>query len=280
MPFKPKAATVKTAYHVEEAMTVHDATDRIKSILDAKYEAADLEKVCSAQDQLKLGEQQKLLALLNKYASLFDGTLGKWNHDPIELELHEYLQHVLREQPVYSFSELKNAATPYGATVSVQSVQYGSGYGSSKRQAKSEAARATLQIFIPNLMEQIEGDKTVSGSAKPTDMDLSFFDSVRLEDPRVADLCSKASEPSPFTILLICLQRNFGLTGNQVACKLHTTKYHHNQYEMTVGKHTACVPCKNKKDGKHLAAQSLLQVGSGYRASGSGSSDTDARAGA
>ncbi|XP_043191933.1 microprocessor complex subunit DGCR8-like isoform X2 [Amphibalanus amphitrite] len=173
--------------------------------------------------------------------------------------LHEYLQHVLREQPVYSYSELKNAATPYGATVSLNSVQYGSGYGSSKKQAKSEAAKATLQIFIPNLMEQIEADKTVQGSAKPADMDLSFFDSIRLEDPRVADLCSKAAEPSPFTILLVCLQRNFGLTSNQVACKLHTTKHKQNEFEMTVGKHTARVPCKNKKDGKHLAAQSLLQ---------------------
>ena len=175
--------------------------------------------------------------------------------------LHEYLQHVLREQPVYSYSELENAATPYGATVSVQSVQYGSGYGSSKKQAKSEAAKATLQIFIPNLMEQIDADKTVRGSTKPADMDLSFFDSIRLEDPRVADLCSKAAEPSPYTILLICLQRNFGLTGNQVTCKLHTNKHQHNEFEMTVGKHTARVPCKNKKDGKHLAAQSLLQVG-------------------
>ena len=181
--------------------------------------------------------------------------------------LHEYLQHVLREQPVYKFSELENAATPYGATVLVQSVQYGSGYGSSKKQAKSEAAKATLQIFIPNMMEQIDGDNTVRGSStradKRGDKDLSFFDSIRLEDPRVADLCSKAAEPSPYTLLLICLQRNFGLTSSQVTCKLHTNKHQHNEFEMAVGKHTARVPCKNKKDGKHLAAQSLLQVG-GY----------------
>ena len=87
MPFKPKDATRETAYHIEEAMAVNQATDRIKEILDAKYEAADLEQVCSAQDQLNQAQQQKLLALLNRYADLFDGTLGKWNHDPIELEL-------------------------------------------------------------------------------------------------------------------------------------------------------------------------------------------------
>jgi hypothetical protein len=68
-------------------MAVNDATERIKSILDAKYEAADLEKVCSAQDHLRIEEQRKLLALLDKYKDLFDGTLGKWNHEPVELEL-------------------------------------------------------------------------------------------------------------------------------------------------------------------------------------------------
>ena len=87
MPFKPKDATVKTQYHVAETMAVQDATDHIKSILDAKYEAADLEKVCSAQDHLRVEEQRQLLALLDKYKDLFDGTLGKWNHEPIELEL-------------------------------------------------------------------------------------------------------------------------------------------------------------------------------------------------
>ena len=87
MPFKPKDATVQTQYHVAESMAVNEATDRIKSILDAKYEAADLEQVCSAQDHLAIAEQQKLLALLNKYKDLFDGTLGKWKHNPIELEL-------------------------------------------------------------------------------------------------------------------------------------------------------------------------------------------------
>ena len=87
MPFKPKDATVKTQYHVAETMAVNDATERIKSILDAKYEAADLEKVCSAQDHLRVEEQRKLLALLDKYKDLFDGTLGKWNHDPVDLEL-------------------------------------------------------------------------------------------------------------------------------------------------------------------------------------------------
>ena len=87
MPFKPKDATVKIQCHVAETMAVNDATERIKSILDAKHKAADLEKGCSAQDHSRVEEQRKLLALLDQCKDLFNSTLGKWNHDPVKLEL-------------------------------------------------------------------------------------------------------------------------------------------------------------------------------------------------
>ena len=89
MPFKPSDATIETHYHIDEVMAVNESTQRIKDILDAKYEAADLEKICSAQSHLQFAQQQKLLALLNRYADLFDGTLGKWNEEPVEIELQE-----------------------------------------------------------------------------------------------------------------------------------------------------------------------------------------------
>jgi hypothetical protein len=48
-------------------------------ILDAKYEAAV---------HLSLEERRKLLNLLTKYESLFDGTLGDWGKDEaVDLEL-------------------------------------------------------------------------------------------------------------------------------------------------------------------------------------------------
>ena len=89
MPFKPVGADEHTDYHIDESMAVEQSTDRIKEILDAKYEPANLEKVCSAQSQLKAEQQLKLLALLQKYAGLFDGTLGKWTEAPFEIELKE-----------------------------------------------------------------------------------------------------------------------------------------------------------------------------------------------
>jgi len=87
MPFKPVEATPLTHYHVEEAMAAQGAADRIKEILDAKYEAADLEQVCSNQKHQTKEQQQQLLDLLNKFEGLFDGTLGKWTQEPVDLEL-------------------------------------------------------------------------------------------------------------------------------------------------------------------------------------------------
>ena len=55
--------------------------------------------------------------------------------------LHEYLQQSLKTQPNYSYTELENAATPYAAIVSINDIEYGRGTGSSKKIAKSEAAR-------------------------------------------------------------------------------------------------------------------------------------------
>lgn len=34
-----------------------------------------------------------------------------------------------------------------------------------------------------------------------------FFDQVKIEDPRVHDLCNKAGQPGPFQILCECLRR-------------------------------------------------------------------------
>jgi Retroviral aspartyl protease len=67
MPFKPVEASVTTDYHIAESMAVEEHTDCIKKILNAKYSATDLEKVCSSQSHLKVEKQQKMLALLRKF---------------------------------------------------------------------------------------------------------------------------------------------------------------------------------------------------------------------
>ncbi|EAT46340.1 AAEL002478-PA [Aedes aegypti] len=179
--------------------------------------------------------------------------------------LHEYVQHALRKQPSYEFKELENAATPYSATVSINELKYGTGYGTSKKQAKSEAARETLEILIPDMKDKItskDAKKDQNGAAEqqPEARNLSVFDEIKIEDPRVAEFCAKTTEPSPHAILQTCLQRNFGLGDVQIQYDVKAGKHRKNEFTMTVGKHTATVVCKNKRDGKQRASQAILQI--------------------
>lgn len=176
--------------------------------------------------------------------------------------LHEYVQHALKKQPTYEFKELENAATPYSATVSINDLKYGTGFGTSKKQAKSEAARETLEILIPEMRAKITAEKKASNAGRGHESykDLSVFDEIRIEDPRVAEFCAKTTEPSPHAILTTCLQRNYGLGDIQINYQVNAGKHKKNEFTMTVGKHTTSVVCRNKREGKQRAAQSILQV--------------------
>lgn len=52
--------------------------------------------------------------------------------------------------------DTENAAQPYQAIVYIGGMQYGVGYGSSKRQAKSAAARASIHILIPEMKDELD----------------------------------------------------------------------------------------------------------------------------
>lgn len=185
--------------------------------------------------------------------------------------LHEYVQHALKKQPTYKFKELENAATPYSAVVCINDMEYGSGFGSSKKQAKANAARKTLEILIPQMRDKISGDsngdstsgnssRAIKASKSNSDADLSFFDEISITDPRVAEFCAKTTEPSPHAILITCLQRNYGLGDMHINYSVNTLKHQRNEFTMRVGKHEATVVCRNKKDGKQRAAQAILQL--------------------
>ena len=74
-------------YH--ELLSMHDPVtteaERIQGILDIKYAPADLDKIVQDSTHLTDMEKSTLGKLMAKYQDLFDGTLGTWKTDPIEL---------------------------------------------------------------------------------------------------------------------------------------------------------------------------------------------------
>ncbi len=87
IPLRDSESTVQEHFHITESDSMSDATDRLRSILDAKYEAADLKQVAAECSHLTNEEQQLLLRVLEKHKNVFDGTLGKWNGSEYNIDL-------------------------------------------------------------------------------------------------------------------------------------------------------------------------------------------------
>ena len=77
----------------QELLYAHDPdttdAERIQQIIDAKYCPADLQKIVDECTHLSKEEQRQLLKLLQKFEHLFDGTLGTWQTEPVDLELKD-----------------------------------------------------------------------------------------------------------------------------------------------------------------------------------------------
>ena len=63
--------------------------ERIQNIVESKYCPADLNKIVAGCSLLSTNQQEKMHKLLKKFAHLFDGTLGNWKTDPVDLELKD-----------------------------------------------------------------------------------------------------------------------------------------------------------------------------------------------
>ncbi len=75
----------------QEPVSTRSDTKRVIAILDGKYDSkANLpvivRDICS---HLQPSHREKLLSLLLKYETLFDGTLGDCNWPPVSIELKE-----------------------------------------------------------------------------------------------------------------------------------------------------------------------------------------------
>ena len=70
----------------------------------------------------------------------------------------------------------------------------------------------------------------------------------------------RIGEPSPYAVLITCLQKNYGLGDTNIESNLKPRKNKKNEFTMKVNNREVSVICKNKKDGKQLASQKLLQL--------------------
>jgi hypothetical protein len=68
---------------------MEEAMNRVREILNAKYEPANLDEVVQNCTNLSSEQQHSLHSLLTKYSDLFDGTLGHWKGEDYDIELQE-----------------------------------------------------------------------------------------------------------------------------------------------------------------------------------------------
>jgi hypothetical protein len=74
----------------QETISTRSKTKCMVEILDAKYEKADLPAIIRENcSHLKAFDREKLLSVLLRLESLFDGTLGDWKLPPVSFELKE-----------------------------------------------------------------------------------------------------------------------------------------------------------------------------------------------
>jgi hypothetical protein len=73
-----------------ELQSTQDVTKHVTRILDTKYQTADLLSIVRDNcKHLSADQQKKLLQLLKKRESLFDGTLGDWKIKSVSFQLKE-----------------------------------------------------------------------------------------------------------------------------------------------------------------------------------------------
>nr|XP_033812683.1 microprocessor complex subunit DGCR8 [Geotrypetes seraphini] len=168
--------------------------------------------------------------------------------------LHEYMQRILKVRPVYNFFECENPSEPFGASVIIDGVTYGTGTASSKKLAKNKAAQSTLEILIPDFVKQTSEEKPKNSE------ELEYFNHISIEDSRVYELTNKAGLLSPYQILHECLKRNHGMGDTSIKFEVIPGKNQKSEYIMACGRHTVQGWCKNKRVGKQLASQKILQL--------------------
>jgi len=82
-------SSMEEGYAIHESEILYEATERTKHILEAKYESVTPQEIIDGCDHLSDNEKQELLVLLEKFKDLFDGSLGTWKGEKLQIEVKE-----------------------------------------------------------------------------------------------------------------------------------------------------------------------------------------------
>ena len=77
----------KVVMQTEETYSTIETTEIIVKIINNIYAKTDLKQVTNNATQLNAEETTQLLRLLENFEAFFNGTLGYWYTDPVDLEL-------------------------------------------------------------------------------------------------------------------------------------------------------------------------------------------------
>jgi hypothetical protein len=101
IPMRSRDSTIEDSYLISDPPCLQEAAERIKRILDAKYEPANLDEIVNSCSHLTQDEQIQLKTLLKKYEHLFDGSLGTWVGEKYDIELkHDVTPYHARAFPI------------------------------------------------------------------------------------------------------------------------------------------------------------------------------------
>ena len=89
VPMRTKDALKYEGYFIHDSEIIAEATARTTKILDAHYEAADIDEIIATCHNLDDIQKQQLKDLLIEFKDLFDGTLGTWKDQQINIETKE-----------------------------------------------------------------------------------------------------------------------------------------------------------------------------------------------
>ena len=197
--------------HTQEPVSTEKATKRVIKILDAHYAMADLEAVAQSATHLTAEQKQMLYQLLKKYESIFDGTLGDWQTEPVDFELKEGAEpHSQRHYPIphvhkETFKKELRRLIKLGVLERVQESEWGSPtfiipkknntvrFTSDFRRLNAKIKRKPYPLpKISDTLQELEGFQYASS----LDLNMGYYH-IRLSD-KSADMCTIVTEFGKF----------------------------------------------------------------------------------